>query len=261
MSDFARMQEEFQRCILSGEDSILTRIPDSPREKRDVLFGVYRFAYGSRLVEALRNDHWLLHLYLGDEMFDEMGKAYVEARPSTHPNMRWFSQGLPEFLRNSEPYSNYPVIGDLAALEKALNDAFDARDCPVLAIADLAAVAPEAWDDLSFGFHPSTCRLDLTTNATDVWLALKNDETPPDALALDEPARVLVWRQGTTPMFRVLPAEEAMMWDEASAGIPFGVLCSMLATYDDPNSAAARGAGYLHGWVTSEVLSRLSGAG
>ena len=49
-------------------------------------------------------------------------------------------------------------------------------------------------------------------------------------------------------MFRKLPTEEAMMWDEAANGIPFGVLCSMLATYDDPDGAAARGAGYLHGW-------------
>ncbi len=52
-------------------------------------------------------------------------------------------------------------------------------------------------------------------------------------------------------MFRELPAEEAMMWDEAANGIPFGVLCEMLATYDDPDGAAARGAGYLHGWITS----------
>jgi hypothetical protein len=34
-----------------------------------------------------------------------------------------------------------------------------------------------------------------------------------------------------------------MMWDEAANGIPFGVLCEMLATYDDPDSAAGRGAG------------------
>ena len=49
-----------------------------------------------------------------------------------------------------------------------------------------------------------------------------------------------------------------MMWDEAATGIPFGVLCSMLATYDDPDSAAARGAGYLHGWITSGTLAGVS---
>ena len=124
MSDFARQQAEFQRGILTGDDTVLVEILDSPREKRDTLFGVYRYAYGSRLVEAMRNDHELLHLYLGDEMFDEMGHAYVKARPSGHPNLRWFSQGLPEFLKSTAPYAEHPVLSDLAALEKTLNDAF-----------------------------------------------------------------------------------------------------------------------------------------
>ncbi len=132
MSDFARQQADFQRGILTGDDTVLAEILDSPREKRETLYGVYRYAYGSRLVEALRNDHGLLHSYLGDEAFDEMGHAYVKARPSEHPNLRWFSQGLPEFLRSAEPYCNHPILADLAALEKALNDAFDAAEGEVL---------------------------------------------------------------------------------------------------------------------------------
>ena len=255
MSDYARQQSDFQRGILTGDDSILAEILDSPREKRDVLFGVYKYAYGSRLVESMRNDHALLHLYLGDEMFDEMGYAYVAANPSHHPNLRWFSQGLPAFLNSAAPYSDYPILTDLAGLEKHLNDAFDAKDAPVVDLAEVAGIAPEAWPNLTFEAHPSSRRLDASTNAAAVWLALKNEETPPDAVVLDEPNRLLIWRQDNTPMFRELPTEEAMMWDEASGGIPFGVLCQMLATYDDPDSAAARGAGYLHGWVTSGLLT------
>ena len=107
----------------------------------------------------------------------------------------------------------------------------------------MAGFAPEAWSGLQFRPHPSASRLDLATNAAAIWLALKNDETPPDATALEQPAHLLIWRQDVTPMFRELLAEEAMMWDEAANGIPFGVLCEMLATYDDPDSAAGRGAG------------------
>ena len=259
MSDFARQQSEFQRAILTGDDAVLDEILDSPREKRDVLFGVYRHAYGSRLVEAIGNDHELLHAYLGDEMFSEMGYAYVAANPSRHPNLRWFSQAVPDFLRSSAPYSEYPILSDLAALEKALNDAFDASEAPALAVADLAGFAPELWNDLEFMAHPSAIRLDLATNAFAVWLALRNDETPPEAVALEAPCRLLVWRQDVVPLFRELSAEEAMMWDEAARGISFGVLCSMLATYDDPDGAAARGAGYLHSWVTAGLLAGVSG--
>jgi len=258
MSDFARQQAEFQRGILGGDETVLAEILDSPREKRDVLFGVYRYAYGSRLVEAMRNDHELLHLYLGDEMFDEMGHAYVKARPSAHPNLRWFSQGLPAFLKSTEPYATHLELSDLAALEKALNDAFDAAEGRVVALNDMTGFAPEAWSGLKFQPHPSASRLDLATNASAIWLTLKNDETPPDAVALEQPAHLLIWRQDVTPMFRELLAEEAMMWDEAANGIPFGVLCEMLATYDDPDSAAGRGAAYLHGWITAGLLTGVS---
>jgi hypothetical protein len=258
MSDFARQQSDFQRGILTDDDKVLAEILDSPQEKREVLFGVYKYAYGSRLVEAIRNDHKLLHSYLGDEMFDTMGHAYVAANPSQHPNLRWFSQGLPDFLQSNTPYSDHPVLADLAALEKVLNDAFDAAEAPVLALADMAGFAPEAWAGLTFQPHPGAIRLDCPTNASAVWLALKSDEMPPDAAVLEQPCRLLIWRQDVTPMFRELSPEEAMMWDEAANGIPFGVLCSMLATYDDPDGAAARGAGYLHGWVTAGLLMGVS---
>jgi putative DNA-binding protein len=261
MSDFARQQSEFQRGILTDDDTILAEILDSAREKRETLFGVYRYAYGSRLVEAMRNDHELLHRYLGDETFDEMGHAYVKAKPSEHPNLRWFSQGLPDFLKSEKPYCDHPVLADLAALEKALNDAFDAREAPVLALTDMAGFAPEVWNELVFQPHPSAFRLDLASNASAIWLALKSEEPPPDAAFEEQPARLLIWRQDTTPMFRELTAEEAMMWDEASNGIPFGVLCEMLATYNDPDGAAARGAGYLHGWITSGALTAVSAGG
>ena len=149
-------------------------------------------------------------------------------------------------------------MSDLAALEKALNDAFDAAEGKVVELADMAGFAPEVWSSLRFKPHPSASRLDVATNAAAIWLALKNDEAPPDAAEPDEPVHLLIWRNDVTPMFRELSAEEAMMWDEAANGIPFGVLCEMLATYDDPDGAAGRGAGYLHGWITAGLLTDVS---
>jgi hypothetical protein len=258
MSNLARQQQDFQRGVLDADDAVLAEILDSPKEKRGVLFGVYRHAYGSRLAEAMRNDHDLLHAYLGDEMFDAMARAYIAAHPSQHPNVRWFSQALPQFLKLTEPYDGYPVLSDLCALEKALNDAFDAEDAPLVSLADMAGFAPERWSDLEFEPHPSARRLDVTTNASQIWLALKNDEDPPDPAVLAEPCRLLIWRQEVIPMFRELTPEEAMMWDEAVKGIPFGVLCAMLATYSDPDGAAARGAGYLQSWITGGLLTQVS---
>src|SRR5262249_29512934 len=193
----AALQDRFQKALLSGDDRILSIIPDSQRERRDVLFRVYRHAYTQRLVEFVENDHELLHKYLGDETFREMAQAYAAAHPSHDRNARYFCVHLPQFLQTAEPYKSQPQLSELAAFEKALNDTFDAADAPVLTLADLAGLCPEHWSRLTFRPHPSVLRFDCHTNAPDIWLSLKKGREPPKVQHLEEPAHVLVWRQDT----------------------------------------------------------------
>jgi putative DNA-binding protein len=250
----AALQDQFQKALLSGNDRILLSISDSQRERRDVLFRVYRHAYTQRLIEFVENDHELLHKYLGHEASQEMAQAYAAAYPSHDPNARHFCIHVPQFLRTVEPYKMQAQLSELAALEKALNDGFDAADAPVLTLADLSRLCPEHWSRLTFRTHPSALRFDCCTNAPDIWLSLKEEREPPKVQNLEEPARVLVWRQDT-PKFRVLGTEEAMMWDEAARGTNFGTLCELVATFGGLDGAEARAAGYLQGWISSGLLS------
>lgn len=250
-------QEQFQRAILDGDDAILADIPDGPRETKANLLGVYRDAYVLRLIEIIGNDHELLRAHVGAERFDALARAYIADRPSSQPNARWFAHRLPEFLSATAPYAEEPVLGELAALERALNDAFDGADAPVLSIADLAAIPAETWGQLSFVCHPTATRIDAHTNVGPIWIALKAGEAPPPSTFRDETVPLLVWRQGTTSKFRELNPEEAMMWDETAKGRRFGDLCEMLATYDDPPSAPARAASFLKTWLDAGALSEV----
>ena len=150
-----------------------------------------------RLIDVVGNDHEHLRRYLGEHEFRAMASRYITANPSQHPNARWFSRGLPEFLRTTEPYAQKSVLGELAALERALNDAFDADDAPVLGISDLAAIPADAWSGLCFVAHPSAACLEASTNAGAIWMALKAGEEPPLRAVSPEAVRILVWRHGT----------------------------------------------------------------
>jgi putative DNA-binding protein len=250
----AALQDQFQEALLSGDDRVLSVIRDSHRERRDVLLGVYRHAYTERLVEFVENDHELLHKYLGNEAFGEMAQAYAAAYPSQDRNARYFCSHLPPFLRTVEPYKSQPELSELAALEKALNDAFDATDAPVLTLIGLGRLPPEDWSRLTFKPHPSATRLDCFTNAADIWLALKEELEPPKLRTLAEPSRILTWRQDI-PKFRLLGAEEAMMWDEAARGAKFETLCELVAIFGGLDGAEERAAGYLQGWISSGLLT------
>ena len=250
-----QFQDRFQRAILDHDDAILDDIPDGPRETKRNLLGIYRDAYVLRLVDVVASDHDVLRLYQGDDQFRAMARGYVAAFPSRHRNARWFSHSLPEYLRSAEPYAQQPVLGELAALERALNDAFDSPDAPAIGMADLMGIAPEAWARLSFTCNPSAACLDVSTNVAAIWSALKAGSEPPAVVTSTDPTRILVWRHATTPMFRVLGVEEAMAWEQLTLGKRFGDICHMLASYDDPAGAPARAAGYLKAWIDASLLS------
>ncbi len=247
-------QSLFQDAILNGDAEILDMLLDNSRTSRATLFGVYQNAYSGRLVEILSSDYEFLKAYCGDEMFGDLAHEYISANPSRSQNARWFGAKLPGFLSAHEIYSARPELADLAALEKALSDAFDATDAVTIAIADIAKYPPEDWGRLTFTRHPSATLLDVRTSAFALWKALK-DEVPPPALAQIAPRHLIIWRQNTTPMVREMGAEEVMMWTEAGRGVRFDALCEMAATFDNPDEAAMRAAGYLQGWLSTDMLT------
>jgi hypothetical protein len=252
----AELQESFQEAVIEGDDALLALIPDNSKTTRDVLLGVYRHAYVARLVEVAGSDYPRLKAYMGDAEFDRTLRGYVAVCPSRHPNVRWFARRLPEYLSSAAPHAEHPVLRDLSLLERALNDAFDAVDAPVLGLDDLMRHPPERWGDLSFSPQPSAARLDLSTNAFAIWRALKDKQDVPAALALEERERLVVWRNDVMPSVRTLLPEEVMMWDEAAKGVRFSVLCELAATYADADGAALRAAQYLQAWIGAGMLSK-----
>src|SRR5579871_673370 len=87
---------------------------------------VYVEGYRLRLLEVLGDNYTGLHSLLGDEQFDEMGRAYIDAHPSTHPSVRWFSRHLEIFLKDTSPYDEHPYLAEMAAFEWAQGLVFDA---------------------------------------------------------------------------------------------------------------------------------------
>jgi len=259
MTTLKELQESFQRGILAHDDKILSEVNDSGKERREVLFDVYRNGYVARLAEIMGEDYERTHEYLGDARFAQLIKDYIAANPSDQRSARWFGRHLPAFIEGTEPYCKPAELAELAALEKVLNDAFDAPDGEPMHIEDLAALAPDAWPALEFTPHPTTQRLTFKTNASEIWSALREGTAPPKAHRLPEPQALVVWRQDFMARFKPLSTEEAMMWDEAVKGVRFSVLCEMVATFGGEDDAELRAASYLKDWVDMGMLARPKG--
>ena len=211
-------------------------------------------ARGTKAEAFLANDHEVLRTYLGESQFAVMAQSYVTAYPSEHPNARWYSTHLTEFLRSYKPFEHHPEIQELAALELALNSAFDAPEAAALTFAELTALDPDVFSSMVLGIHPSAARLTFRQNTTSIWSALKCEARPPKPHMLDQDQALLVWRQGTSSRFRILGDEEAMAFDSCKNGASFSTICEMMAFLDSPETAATRATGYLRGWIEAELL-------
>jgi hypothetical protein len=108
--------------------------------------GIYRDMYLARLREALASDYPALLHYLRDEAFTELVAGYVHAHPSRSYTLNRLGDHLPEYIRSTRRLARWEFLYDLARLELAMSQLFDASESPVLKPRDIADVPPEAWE-------------------------------------------------------------------------------------------------------------------
>lgn len=255
MKPVQELQEMFQGAVLAGDPA-----PGLfEREGQDTSggFNLYLNAYVARLTAALKDNYPVLHLALGDEPFDQLAAAYIEQRPSRHRSIRWFGDGLREFIDQHPDLLPHPALADLASMDWALRGAFDAADAKICSAQDLAAIAPEDWPQMRFSMHPSVRLLELKWRIGPIWHELNEDG---DAVTEQPDAfdhTLLVWRQGLECKWRSLEVAEALALGAAMRGASFADICEGLA---ERNETAAEtepsllAASLLHQWLLDGLL-------
>ncbi|HEU4431681.1 MAG TPA: DNA-binding domain-containing protein [Myxococcota bacterium] len=261
----ASAQRDFAAWVMAREAPAFTPglSGDARADARERL-GIYRHAFLARLVEVLADDYPALKRALGDAGFDALSAAYVHALPSRSPSLRDLGARLPSFIAEHaagrEWAASAPWAADLARLELAVTDAFDAEDARPLVRTDLAAIAPAQWGDLSLSLMPGAQLLALAWPVR----VLRSAHDAEQPLALEvltrRSERVLVWRRDERVLHREVEAGEAELLARLAAGARFGELCALAAEARGDAAGAAFAAELLGRWVEDELLRALESA-
>lgn len=102
--------------------------------------GIYVDAYLARLVEALESDFEAVTTLLGHHGFHELCRSYLEKHPSTNWSLNPLGRKLPAYLAT---FPRRAAARDLAALEAAMSEVFDAEESAPLKPEDFGKIAPE----------------------------------------------------------------------------------------------------------------------
>jgi hypothetical protein len=133
------------RALLSPEavsELVLPSRTLAPVER----LGIYHGMYLMRMEEALAVDYPALKHCLGDGPFWDLVSAYVQVHPSRSYSLNRLGDHLPDFLREAAGVPRRAFCHELARLELAVSQVFDARETPVLGAAEVGAIPAEAWE-------------------------------------------------------------------------------------------------------------------
>jgi hypothetical protein len=219
---------------------------------------IYSNAYRSRLEEALANDYSMLRKLLGDEAFSDVAQAYISDHPSPYFSLRWFGGRLAEHLGYDAGGGAHDWTAEMAQLENAFVNSFDARDVPIRSVEDATQVAPEDWPQLRMMFHPSVQVIGLWWNTVPRWRAAKRDEKPPVPQRLAQVLDCLLWREGLNTQYRTLEPLEAVVLRAAMQGEDFAELCGLIAAHlQSQEEVALRAVVLLKSWLAAGMITDL----
>jgi hypothetical protein len=203
--------------------------------------GIYAGMYRTRLVDVLREDFPRVLAILGDAEFTALAGRYVTRHPSTDPSVRHVGRAFAEHLAAEAPPLAF--LPDLARLEWARVEVFDAPDPAPLRLADLAGIAPADWPALRF--RPiEACRVvESAWPVHEAWAAAGGAE--PAGPLRPAPTVVRVWREGWSVSHAAMSPGEIPAFRALGRGEPFAEICAEAGAGRGEPEAAAREAGAL----------------
>lgn len=214
----ARAQRAFQELIVAPHERRKTLAPEpatllrplralSPADSADLYSGMYL----ARLRECLEQDYPALRRLAGEEVFGELVKSYLARFPSRHYSLNQLGRQLPGFLDGAGRFPRRALLRDVARLECAMSEAFDALPGTSLTPADLASAGDDSWAGARLHLDLSVRLVELAHDVGDFVLAAhrKRDASPACPrkrtwLVVYRKDLVVSFLELTEPMFRVL---------------------------------------------------------
>ncbi len=251
MTKLGRLQSRFLNSVLDTNEPVPPEIQPSHNMNAAARFKIYQDAYRLRLVEALAENYPALHTITGDDWFEEICLAYIDAHPSRHFSIRYFGHEMPGFLRHRET----PLLAEMAQFEWAIRYAFDGPNAQALTMEDLSKIPAADWPELVFQLLPTCQRITLQWNVPQLWQAAIQNEAPVEPVQHETPIQWIIWRPELETHFRSLDAREADLLAQLEQQVSFSQLCDSLVQYDlaEPQRIMAS---YLNGWIENGLLSR-----
>jgi hypothetical protein len=180
-------------------------------------------------IEIYREQFWLRHIgsliedfpgicgVLGQDDWQKLAESYLSSFVPVGFSLRDLGAGLPAHVLSADFLPHQTLVYDMARLEWAYIEAFDAPDTPTLDADHLATLDDSAWENARITLADSLRLLELDYPVADLRRALRTAENSETPVAIPEAKRthLVVYRR------------ELRLWDKEVEPEAFALLTAL----------------------------------
>ncbi len=197
----------FAASNVSGNDRL------SPVEQLDI----YREQFWLRHTSSLVEDFPGLGGILGQADWEKLAEQYLrEVAPESY-TLRDLGARLPEVIERASWLPHQALCLDMARLELAYIEVFDALDTPPLAPERLAAIPEETFSEARLVIAPSVRLVSVRYPVADLRRLLRAESDAAVAIPDESPQRLVVYRR------------DLRLWDMPLSQVAFTFLAGLAA--------------------------------
>jgi len=239
--EWSRFAEE----QISGSDRL------SPAEQLEI----YREQFWLRHTSSLVEDFPGLGGILGQADWEKLAEQYLRELPPTSYTLRDLGSRLPELIERASWLPHQALCLDMARLELAYIEVFDARDTPPLAPERLAAIPEQSLGAARLVIAPPVRLLQLRYPVADLRRQLRADSDAAPPIPDESPLELVVYRRELGLWDMPVSLVAFAFLSGLAAGKPLGAAAEMAATTPEAESELAQHIGaWLAEWTTKGLI-------
>lgn len=140
---------------------------------------IYAHMYYARLLEILVAEYPVTRQILGPGAFTRACRQFIKRNPSRHRMLNRLSEKFPAFLaRHLAPGNRGGLATDVARIERAMEEVFDAPRSEPMTAEEFAAIGADDWQRVTLRVNPALVMLKLRYPANDYMNASRRGGKP-----------------------------------------------------------------------------------
>jgi hypothetical protein len=140
---------------------------------------IYAHMYYARLIEVMEAEYPTTRQILGAHEFALCCRKFIARHPSRTRTLNRMSEKFPDFLGRHLPKGQRNgLAADVARIERAMEDVFDAPRAEPMTADQFAAIGADQWERVRLRVNPALRLLTLRYPASDYMNAVRSGKKP-----------------------------------------------------------------------------------